>query len=327
MALEGCGTCSTWKALDDLCRGKLARFGGLGFQPMYDDQYVRRFIDSSSATLGADVLAKANMTDPNEDYIFFTGLANRVTPTRAEENFVTDENNENYALGTGLKVSFRFEFWGRPESMAERIMEYKCKPTQGYFQDYNGSLVGSEYIDGDHNKFYGWAINMDSLVATYMPPSGEATEMVVVVFDLVMALEKASKYSILSAKDLGYNAGTTLLPAKHMEAVLTVIDATHLKVVLRTASMTSGKYMYGRGFTVPNGAVWKVVNDDTGVVTTLLSAAVVFTDVDPDATAPGNEPAYTLTITGAVGAAGDEVHTETTFPGFLIQHSNAEPLV
>lgn len=321
MSLESCGTCSTWKALDDLCRGKLARFGGLGFQPMYDDQYVRRFIDSSSATLGADVLAKANMTDPDGDYIYFTGLANRVAPTRAEENFVTDENNENFKLGTGLKVSFRFEFWNRPESMADRINGFTCKPAQAYFQDYNGSLVGSEIVDGNHNEFYGWAINMDSLVATYVPPTGEATEMVVVVFDLVMALEKASNYSILSQKDLGYNAGTTLLPAKHMEAVATVVDATHLKVVLRTASLTSGKYMYGRGFTVANGGVWKVVNED-GTSVTLLAAAVVFTDVDPDATAPGNEPSYTLTITGAVGSAGDEVYVDVVFPGFLVQDSN-----
>lgn len=325
MALEGCGTCSTWKALDDLCRGKLGRFGGLGFQELYDDQYARRFIDTSSATVGDDVLAKANMTDPDGDYIFFTGFADRVTPTRAEPNFVTNENNENFNLGTGQKMSYRFEFWNRPQSMADRINDYTCHPGQVYFQDYNGSLVGSQYIDGNHNEMYGWAYNPDSLVATYMPATAEATEMVVVVFDLIMVLEKASTYSILSDKQLGYNAGATLLPAKHMDAVLTVIDATHLKVVLRAEALSSAQYMYGRGMTVANGATWTVVNETDGTETVLGGPAVVFTDVETPTV--GNEPSYTLTITGAVGAATDEVHVNVTFPGFLIQSSNNATLV
>ena len=318
LSLEGCGSCRTVEALADICGSGFSRIKTIGLAPMYDNQYNRLYFNSSSETLGEDVRNSANMTYPDFP-LFMLPIADVITPARAEANFVTNEDGENFDLGTGEKVSFNFEFWGATPRLAEAIRAFKCTAYQVFLFDIDGNIIGSEYVDGDHEKLYGWAINMESLVSRYMVATASARSMVRLAFDLVQVLEKASTYKIITSEQLGYNAITTLLPAKHLEAVATVVDATHLEVVLRAPSLSSGQYMYGRGLTVTAAsAVWKIVNETTGVTQTLLNAAVVFSNVtEPTA---GNEPIYTLTMTAAV--TGDKLHVEVVVPNYLVQVSN-----
>lgn len=317
MALEGCGSCRTVEALADICGSGFSRIKTFGIAPMYDAQFNRIFIDTASLTLGADVQGYADMTDPDFQ-LFMLPLANVVTPARADANFVTDDDGENFDLETGEKVSFIFEFWNAAPRMAEAVRAFKCKAFQVFLFDVDGNIIGSEYIDGDHTKLYGWAVNPDSLVSRYIIATAAAQSMVRIAFDLIQVLEKASTYKIITPEQLGYNPLTTLLPAKHLDAVATVVDADTLTVVLRAPALSSGQYMYGRGLTVANGAVWKVVNETAGTTQTLLSAAVVFANVDDPE--PGNEPTYTLTITPAT--AGDILHVEVVVAKYLVQPSN-----
>lgn len=301
-SLEGCGDCGVWKAFGFLCAGKFGRYVGMGIIERYDSQYVRQFIDTSSATLGADVLSMVNMTNTDGQFIYMLPfIKGTVEPTRSEENFATDDANENYSLETGLKVSFVWQFFNQPAALADRLEGIKCKDFDVFLITVDGTIVGSEYVDGDHSKMYGWAVNKDSFIPSFVPATAGATPMVRLVFDLESVLERNSTYAVITPAQLGYNPVSTFKPAKYTGAVATVVDTTHLKVVLRAPSMSSGQYTYARGLTVPNGGVWKVYNVDTNVTTTLLTGAVAFTDVPADSVAVGNEPSYTLTITAAPG--------------------------
>lgn len=318
--IAGCGACNTKEGLGSLSNCQFGRPNTIGFQKLFDTAGDVNFLDTTSATLGADLLSYVDMSVTDETKrIYMTPKANKLTFARSDENFANDDNNTPYALGTGEIVTVTAEFWEATDYFAGKVRAWTCSDSQVYMNTVDGKFLGSEK-EGDHEKLYGWRIVAGSLTARFMPASPENVQMVKVTFVLEPIDEKQSYWAFLDKEQLGYNPTTTLIPANHLNAIMTPSLSTTLQVVLRSFATASNKYNYGRDLTPANGAVWKVYNLTDG--TTITPSSVTFIDVPDDMITAGNEPEYTVTI--AAQTTNDDLRVGVIVPKFLVQLSNTE---
>tara|TARA_R110000868_G_scaffold261761_2_gene519924 strand:+ start:34 stop:1011 length:978 start_codon:yes stop_codon:yes gene_type:complete len=316
--IAGCGACTTKRGFGSQGNCLMGRPIAFGFQRLTDSAGDVNFLDTTSATLGADLLSYVDMSvvDPYKR-IFMTPKANKLTFARSDENFANDDNNTPYGLGTGEIVTVTAEFWDQSPYFAEDVRSWTCSDSQVYMPTIDGQFTGTEK-DGDHEKMYGQRIVAGSLTSRFYKRSPEMPQMVKVTFVLEPIDEKNSVDVFLDQEQLGYNPTTTLTPARHLDAVMTPSLSTTLQVVLRAFSTASNKYNYGRDLTVANGATWTVYNLTDG--TTITPSSVTFTDVADDLITAGNEPEYTVTITAQT--TGDDLRVGVIVPKYLVQLSN-----
>jgi len=319
--IAGCGACNTKQGLGSLSKCGFGRLVAFGFQKLNDSSGDQNFIDTTSATLGATLLTYTDMS-VTPDYnkrIFMSPKASKFTIARSDENYATDDNNQRYKLGTGEVVTVTIEFWGETEALAEKILQWDCSDSQVYFNSVDGKFLGAE-SNNDHTKLHGWQIVPLSLTSVFVVSAPDNTQMVKVSFDLESIAEKQSTWAYLDSSQLGYNPTATLIPANHLDSILTPATTTTLSVVLRSNATASNKFNYGRDLTPANGATWAVYNLTDG--TTLTPSSVTFTDVADDLITAGNEPEYTVTITAQT--ANDDLRVGVIVPKFLVQLSNTE---
>jgi hypothetical protein len=318
--IAGCGTCTTKRGFGSQGNCLMGRPVAFGFQKLFDSAGDQNFLDTTSATLGADLISYVDMSvvDPYKR-IYMTPFADKLTFSRSDENFATSDDNTPYSLGTGEIVTVTAEFWNQSPYFAEDVRSWTCSDSQIYMPTIDGQFTGAEK-DEDHTKMYGQRIVAGSLTSRFYKRSPEMPQMVKVTFVLEPIDEKNSVDVFLDKEQLGYNPTTTLKPARHLNATLTPSLSTTLQVVLSAFSTASNKYNYGRDLTPANGAVWKVYNLTDG--TTITPSSVTFIDVPDDMITAGNEPEYTVTI--AAQTAGDDLRVGVIVPKFLVQLSNTE---
>ncbi|MFM7858854.1 MAG: hypothetical protein ACKO96_44745, partial [Flammeovirgaceae bacterium] len=126
--IAGCGACNTLEALGDLSNCDFGRINAIGFQRLFDDSGNKHYFDTSSATLGADILKCVDMSVTNASKrLFMTPRANVFNLTRSDENFSTDQSNVNFALKTGEIVNVVAEFWEATDNLATRLRDWECE--------------------------------------------------------------------------------------------------------------------------------------------------------------------------------------------------------
>jgi len=324
--IAGCGACNTLKALGDLSNCDFGRINAIGFQRLFDDAGDKIYFDTTSVTLGADILECVNMSvSDTTKRLFMTPKANVFNLTRSDENFATDQSNVNFALKTGEIVSVVAEFWEATDNLATRLRDWECKDTQVYFTSVDGKFLGSE-VDEDHQKLCGWRIVPKSLTSRFVASTSEAPSKVMLSFQLEPTTEKNSNWAFLDKEQLGYNPTTSFVPAKHLLAVASTAIADEAIVVLRSPAKASNKYNYGRDLTTaaPANAVWRVYNETTNAYLS-PNPTITFADVPDDQIIAGNEPEYTVDFSGALPSppnTGNKLNVQVTVAGYLVQKSN-----
>ena len=311
MSADNC-ICGTPAALDfgnPGCNLEMKQAAFPLFMYRYKADGTRNSIDVSSATLGADIVAKlATSTDIIERLFPTTKVRNQTVP-RTDTEYETTSNGDKFTLdGQGGIYSFLWEYYeaGAAFAISRQFQKMGCAEIDMYIVDISGNIWGTKTSDTS-TDLYGYKLSKSTIENFYSfaVPGNVGKNMFSVDLDAFECVENS--YAITSAElvDTGGISGTDIVPLTAGYQTLTSPSNTTLNTVVYMSYGSAGTRKPITGLLI--GAF--TVYDETGAASITPSGVVE----SPDGTYLITVPAMTATniIRVEVAATGFDVANAT----------------
>lgn len=223
------------------CAGRLGNSGtpnvkpfgvtsGLFMVPLNSDAGDRNGLDLTSTTLGEDLLALVNHSDPSQRWYPYQGLRN-VTQAQAEPTFETFDNGEREKLRKGIKT-ISFEVSG--------VTEQYFNATAAACQDFGLVLIDvcnniKGQLEGD--MLYPRPVNGGSFDSMYIDATQDTSSKVRFTMDYDILTNDGDQWQVL-AEDFAPMQPNALRGL--IDVTLSVVDVQSSTVVIVDAEMNYG---------------------------------------------------------------------------------------
>lgn len=279
--------------------------------PRFDANGDRNVIDTTSATVGADIQALIAAS---------TAVGSRLYPFPRVENATferTDTVYDEAPSGTKVKLpnvggvrTFAFELWGNNgvHELQRQLSNLGCSDFDVYYVDVTGNLWGEKDNRTDANM-HGYPVDVESFDFFKMYATDTTTGKIMVSFDLDQSACEENSYAITSG-ELGYNA-TTLTANQEAFQTLTAASATDITDVVYTGFGTANNRDDVEGLVIGDFTAYNVTAD----------ASITISSVTESATTPGT---YTIVIPAQT--TSDVLRISISKSGFVVNDATVAAL-
>ena len=195
--------------------------------PLTKADGTKNFIDLSSATLGADILALTSVATAQDERIYPLPYSENVTREKAERLTESAPSGNIYNIQDGLR-SNHMEFWGKNASFRflSELEKFGCTDLGFFSVDINGTLEGF-VDDNEPTKFYPIPVMPNSYYAMYQYATDTTIQKLMLDFNVQRNFDESQIY-YLTAADLGYPATYLkgLIPASIAVSNITTTGVT-----------------------------------------------------------------------------------------------------
>ena len=266
--------------------------------PRFKANGQRNTIDTQSATIGSQILAKLQTGTPVLERFYPIPRAENVSFERSETVYETAPSGRKVKIdGVGGVRTMRFELWSK-EAVHQILRELKkigCTDVDVYLVDVAGNLWGIKDNPGDQ-FMRGYEMATETFDAFKEYATDTTTQKIMLSFDLDNAECEENSYAITPG-ELGYKATTLtgLISASQVAIELTNVQMQTTVSTGFGSAVTLGKV---KGLTLANFIVTGSVSGAVAIsgVTETADGVYALDHLDP-AVAPGE------TITIQVGNA------------------------
>jgi hypothetical protein len=279
--------------------------------PTFDDNGDLNTIDTTSATLGADIQALiAASTAANERLYPFPRVENATFER-------TDTVYDEAPSGTKVKLpnvggvrTWAFELWGKNSSyeLQRQLDKLGCSDFSVFWVDVTGNIWGLKDNRTD-SEMYGYRVDVESFDQFRMFATDTTTSKIMVSWDIDQSVCESLAYAITPG-ELGYNA-TTLSANQEAFQTLTAVSATDITDVVYTGFGTAGNRDDVEGLVAGDFTAYNVTAD----------AAIVISSVTESATTPGT---YTIVIPAQT--TSDVLRISISKSGFVVNDATVVAL-
>jgi hypothetical protein len=271
--IAGCGCASNLKNTGNHGQKLFGYMTGVYLVPKIGSDGNPNKIDLTSATLGADILARVNATDPRDRFYPIQELEN-VATTEAEATFETSATGVREKLFDGVK-NFTAQKWGISNQYFANVQS-ACVEF-GILQIDNCGNVRGQKIGTDLYPRY---VNKDSYDAMFMDKTTEGTSKVSFNFDFERSTNDADQWVVFNTEMQDFNA-TSAKGLLDVNLGITVDSATQLTIV---ASLNYGS------------AVTQVPVTNLVLADFVLNNVTTPAVITPSAVVEGVDGTYVVTI-------------------------------
>lgn len=321
MSADNC-ICGTPAALDfgnPGCNLEMKQAAFPLFMYRYKADGTRNSIDVSSATLGADIVAKlATSTDIIERLFPTTKVRNQTVP-RTDTEYETTSNGDKFTLdGQGGIYSFLWEYYeaGAAFAISRQFQKMGCAEIDMYIVDIAGNIWGTKTSD-TATDLYGYKLSKSTIENFYSfaVPGNVGKNMFSVDLDAFECVENS--YAITSAElvDTGGISGTDIVPLTAGYQTLTAVSNTTFQTVVYMSYGSAGTRKPITGLAPASAATNFTAYDETADAAVPLTSAVE----SPDGT-------YLITTTGATTAT-NIIRIEVAATGFDVADATVAAVV
>jgi hypothetical protein len=178
------------------------------FFPRFKADGTRNTINLASATLGADIQALLNATDP-EERLYPMPRVENATFARTDTVFETAPSTRKYKIdGVGGVRTFNMELWGKDavNAMLRELKKFGCSEIDMFYVDVAGSLWGIK-DEINATTMRGYEVSAETFDAFKDYATDTTTNKIMVSFDLDNDECEENSYAITS-DELGYKANS-----------------------------------------------------------------------------------------------------------------------
>lgn len=238
--------------------------------PRYQaDGVTRNFIDASSGTVGADVLAKLLATLDSEARIYPFPRVEEPTFERTETTYETSPSGRKYKIfGQGGIYTLAFKTYAKDAVAAilKEAEKFGCSDFDFYYVDVAGNLWGE--LEGDN--LYGYMASAETFDAFMEFATDTTTGKLDISWDLDSDVAMSNSYA-LTPEDLGYKA-TAIEPNIAASQAGTALTSTTLQSVVTTGFGSAASPDYVEGLLTANFTVYNNTTA-TSVAATVAEAS------------------------------------------------------
>ena len=310
-----CGSPAGINAGDSGCTIEMRPMAFPVFEYEFDASGARNGIDVTSATLGADIVAKILASTAVEERLFPTVRVQNPTVTRTDTAYETTANGDRFKLaGEGDVYTFMMEYYG-VDGVFQIFREFKkmgCINITMYIATTDGNLWGTkDSVTGD--TLYGYKLSKETIDSYYSfaVPGAKAKTMLSFDIDRDVCIENSYVISADEMIDTGGVKSTSFaaLVSGFQTAVNPTPSNTTISVDVYEGFGTANNRTKITGLVLANFEVY----DNTGAAAIVPTLAVE-TPADSGIyilTVPAMTATNSLTVS-VVDAVGYDVATGDT---------------
>lgn len=278
---------------------------------------TRNGIDVTSATLGADIVAKVLASTAVAERLFPTLRVQNPTVSRTDTNYETTANGDKFRLdGEGGIYSFLMEYYGA-DGVFQIFREFKkmgCIDIVMYIASTDGNLWGTkDSITGD--MLYGYKLSKETIDSFFMFPVPGAKAKTMLSFDVDRDVCIENSFVITSNEmiNTGGVKSTSLTPLVSGFQTLTNPTATTFQDVVYEGFGTAGVRTPITGL-APGGV-------GTAFTATDITGGLPGTGLTVSGAVEAPNGTYLLTLSAPVSAS-DIIQFEVTATGYDVTTSS-----
>lgn len=238
MSADSC-ICGSPAALDfgnPGCNLEMAQAAFPIFQYRYKADGTRNSIDVSSATLGADIVAKLATSTAIIERLFPTTKVRNQTVPRTDTEYETTSNGDKFKLdGQGGIYSFLFEYYeaGAAFAILRQFAKMGCTEIDMYLVTIDGNIWGTKDSDTS-TDLYGYKLSKSTIDTFYSfaVPGNVGKNMFSVDVDAFECVENSYAITAQEMIDTGGISGTDIVPLTAGFQTLTSPSNTTLQTVV-----------------------------------------------------------------------------------------------
>jgi hypothetical protein len=173
--------------------------------PRYKADGTLNSIDSSSVTLGADILALTQYATTPQERLYPIAFGENFTMPITETVYATAPSGNKFKIKDGIR-SVMFELWDKSASvrMLSELKKFGCSTLSYYLVDIEGKIEGYKNAAGDA-EFYPFPMSTSTYNALLNYATDADVQKIMVSFDREQYFNDAKIYYLTQA-DLGYSA-------------------------------------------------------------------------------------------------------------------------
>tara|TARA_R110002153_G_scaffold32752_15_gene99113 strand:+ start:1368 stop:2330 length:963 start_codon:yes stop_codon:yes gene_type:complete len=245
--------------------------------PRFNDVGVRNTIDVTSATLGSDLLALVQPSNPAQNRIYPFPRMENVTEERTDTTYETAASGRKYLIeGVGEVRTWMFELWGKDAAnqILRELNKYGCSELDFFLVDIAGTLWGiKDEINGDLMR--GYEMSTETFNAFRRYATDTTTQKIMISWDVDNGECEENSYGVTS-EELVATGGVKATSLKGLISAfqtVSALTATDLQTIVYTGFGSAGDRGKVVGLAPANSAAnFTAFNETTQLAVTLTSA-------------------------------------------------------